>query len=338
MYLATENAQDGIQLDMFFDPSATGRLGLRTDTLLANSIQGARWPVVAAEYQALYLLRKRHWKGDRKRVERIRQELLGFDQTTLEHAIRTSVGKGVATSIDHIRRDSWHDFKTPFRNLLADPFRRFGRLRNPVGFWIDIIGSDGEGTARKLAGRFERILVTQTGTRPAQRVAMARWLARDVAPLRWKPGLYVSSSLETAGTIRANLELTDATGPGRGTSRFGRCGNGGSPETRQSVEPAEVSQSALGIPTIIGHKGQNACRKGAIGIRRSGSDPFLQQVSPEAHGLLKVELLVSSRTIAQYPCRRSVIDLVGSRWCPGGIFPIYKEEISQPFVAANSRA
>jgi hypothetical protein len=211
VYMATERAMDGLQLDMYFDPRAVGRLGLRTDALLANSVRGARWRVVAPEYQAVYLLRKRQWKGEKRKVDLIRQELLSFDPERMQQAIESSVDKDVAASVHRLLQDDWHSFKTPIRNPLADRYRWVNRLRHPVGFWTDIIGVDSERVAKDLARRFDRILVTRAGPRPAQPASMARWLVRDVAPLRWKPGLFVSWSPRMPRTARANLELTDVT-------------------------------------------------------------------------------------------------------------------------------
>lgn len=213
VYMATDGAEDGLQLDMYFDPRAVGRLGLRTNILLANSVQGARWPVVAPEYQAVYLLRKRHWKGDQRKVDLIRQELLRFDSERVKQAIESSVKRDVVASIHRLLQDDRHSFKTPIRNLFADQYRRVERLRHPVGFWTEIIGADSERVAKNLARLFERVLVTRAGPRPAQPASMARWLVRDVAPLRWKPGLFVSWSPRIPLTPRADLELTDVTIP-----------------------------------------------------------------------------------------------------------------------------
>ena len=208
VYMATDNAEGGLQLDMYYDPRGVGRFGLRTGPLLSNSVQGVQWPVVSPEYRAVYLLRKRHWKGEKPKIDRLREEVRLLDQRKLEEAMRSLTTPTVSRSLNNLIQDNWHNFRSSTGNVLADQQRRLKRIRQPVGFWISIQGAGSERIANDLARRFENVIRTKVGKRPTRRWQEALWLAREVAPIRWKPGLFVSWSSGSHEHFAADLDLS----------------------------------------------------------------------------------------------------------------------------------
>ncbi|MGH8950712.1 MAG: hypothetical protein ACRDX9_04745, partial [Acidimicrobiia bacterium] len=56
VFLATQDAQQGVQLDLLHDPSGRGRYGARSDRLLSVSRPGSRFTTVAPGEQMAYLL------------------------------------------------------------------------------------------------------------------------------------------------------------------------------------------------------------------------------------------------------------------------------------------
>ena len=206
-YIGTADGKDGLQLDMYFDPSGVGRFGLRTGPLLEHSVEGTRWRIVAPEHHNLYLLRKRHWKGDLHRIDHVVNELASHDSDQLRRAIQSLAVPEIGVSIRRVLNGDQIPFRAPRRNLPYDLGRRLKRLRRPVGFWVEIIGSGSESIAKDLAQRFDRFLTTAVGKRPGNWVSLARWLLRDVAPIRLRPGLFISWTPEESGTPHANLEI-----------------------------------------------------------------------------------------------------------------------------------
>ena len=194
--IATEDGLDGLQLDLLFDPHERGRFGLHTNVLLESRAAGRRWPVVAPECQIVYLIRKRHWKGDVAALQGLRRRSEAVDKASLEEAIQDLAGAAAARGVRRVLEGYLQDpFHVPLGNKWADLHRRVERIRTPVGYWVDLVGTDRERDALDLTRRFGRYLAnTRATARPEGMLTGALWLVRAVVPVRLRTGLVISYS------------------------------------------------------------------------------------------------------------------------------------------------
>jgi len=219
--LATDDGSDGVQLDLYFDPRARGRYGLRTGVLLEKAVGGRRWPVVAPADQLVYLIRKRQWKGDTEELRHLIPRAESIGRHRIEAAVARSAIPVAAYGVRRVLDGQIHaPFRTSMRHWIAESRRRAGRLRRPVGFWVELIGPERRPDAHHLATRFGRYLqIARSAPRPLGRLEAALWSLRIVAPVRFRPGIFVSYSTVESSWPRADLVLSDA---GEGTAPTAR--------------------------------------------------------------------------------------------------------------------
>lgn len=182
-------ASAGAQVDLLCDVAGAGRYGLRTAALLASSGAGMRWPVLAPLDRLLYVARKRQVKGDRDAMasallRAYQLDAGGFEARASRVLTPAAFGELVSASAVPVRRSP----STSAMSATRHAKRYARRAVRPAGYWVDLAGVHSESHAAEVVGRFRRILVH---ARLCDDTGMRGW-CRDIAPVRWRPGLAVS--------------------------------------------------------------------------------------------------------------------------------------------------
>lgn len=184
IFLSTDDARDGIQIDVLHDPLGRGRYGFRSGAMLDHVIPGQMFPRLDPETTRTYLARKRMVKGQVERFRLLTDDAGGLPlaDEILSPAAAAAVKSAIGASA--IR---------PRRFVMLQPARWGRRLRRPIGAWVHVGGGPlSTSTATGVAVRLERFI-------PHVRVGLLpplwrrpSWWAWHVAPIRWRPGVFVS--------------------------------------------------------------------------------------------------------------------------------------------------
>ena len=202
LFLATRDANDGVQLDMLYDPEGIGRYGVRSNVLLRYVEERPLAPVVERAARLLYLWQKRTAKDQAERLDSLRQEAIGIDPDRLESMSREItgsassawglVGSGVVT--------------TPRRRLavIARLSRLATRIRHPIGAWVHVSLDD---VGSELTRRLSRHLIIVRSARLPPLVRQAMWYLVDVAPVRYRPGIFISVGRRHKFALAPDVEI-----------------------------------------------------------------------------------------------------------------------------------
>lgn len=193
VYFTNDDASEGVQIDTLHDPDAQGKFGVRTDALLDHAGPGESWPRVEPLFSLLYQMRKRHWKGQHDRIAGLREQLANHPPEEIEDAaaeVFDSDTRDLVVQLVDGVDPARFPRETPAyraRNLA----RKVRRLAAPVGAWVEFAGPEAEVAAEQAARRFGSLLnVVRRADRPSG-AGVALWWMRNVAPVRWRPGLVV---------------------------------------------------------------------------------------------------------------------------------------------------
>lgn len=195
VFLATEDASEGVQLDLMYDPRGIGKYGAKTGPMLASRAMGARWPVVGAPHRIAYLVRKRDVKQDPVRLSALVSQAREIDPPVFSDVVNETFSPKVAASILDLvaGRETGSRVPFPFGYQARNNWRRVTRVLKPTGFWVEIVGESGVEGAHLIAGRFQRFLpIVEVSGRPGGGLAQMSWLWSTVAPVRWRAGLLVT--------------------------------------------------------------------------------------------------------------------------------------------------
>ena len=214
IFLANATASDGVQLDLLSDPRGWGMDGIRSSCLLDESEAGERWPRTHPVHELLYVLRKRQRKRDRIALDYVLTEIRDAHAHEVRdeapRMFRGDVAESIIRLVEGIG-DQAGERRRPRGQWVQETRRRAHRLMRPAGFWAELRGTGGEAGSTALATRFGRFLPHAAwGPHiPGPFGSLAWWLG-EVAPVRWRAGLFVSWSLEP-GFFRPDLVLFDGT-------------------------------------------------------------------------------------------------------------------------------
>ena len=159
-------------------------------------------PAVDQPARLLYLWQKRTSKNQEGRLDSLRQEAIGMDPDELESMAREItgsagsafglMGSGVMT--------------TPRRSLAvrARLSRLAARLRHPIGAWVHVTLDD---VGSELVQRLSRHLVIVRCARLPPPVRQALWYLFDVAPVRYRPGIFISVGSGRRFALRPDIEI-----------------------------------------------------------------------------------------------------------------------------------
>lgn len=208
VFYASEDARQGVQLDLLFDRQGLGKYGLRSQAALDTAAQGVRWDRLHPTAELLYLVNKRHWKADRPRLEvlldRMRALPVGERRTMVRHVFAGHAATLLERLVDasdplSVRRP------LTSRQWMAELGRWVGRVRHPTGYWVDCSGDEARAAAAELVRRFGRLLpYAFAAPRPLSGRLGPAWWLRHVVPLRYRAGLIVSWS-SCSNAARADL-------------------------------------------------------------------------------------------------------------------------------------
>jgi hypothetical protein len=204
VFLATHDASDGVQLDLLHDRKGSGKLGVRSQPLLAHSHRLGLIPTVDDPYRLTYLWKKRLMKRQSDRLSTLKHEALGVDREALESASVELTGNLlVARQLEGRMTPS----RAPSSGarVVSEARRRVKRILTPIGFWIHV---DDSFVGAEVVRRFGRFLAAARliGTPP--RVGVKRALT-EVVPVVFRPGLVVTTGSSVGTRLVRVVEGSD---------------------------------------------------------------------------------------------------------------------------------
>jgi hypothetical protein len=196
IFLTTLDARVGVQLDILHDPEGRGRYGVRSDLLLSAAHAGAEFTTVAPAQRSAYLLAKRISKGQTSEARQL-VELVSPAEVDLD-VLRPDVANVVRSFMESGSiHDGWK------RN--PSPGRLLGRLRHPVGAWVELAADDSENVAAELISRFGLFLPHAVHI-PGPH--LGAWMT-SVAPIRWRAGIVASHGRRARITPAPDLSIPE---------------------------------------------------------------------------------------------------------------------------------
>ena len=194
IFLSTGDARDGIQIDVLHDPFGRGRYGFRSKAMLDHVIPGEMFPRLDPETTRTYLARKRMVKGQAERFRQLTDHSGGLPLADEILSPRAAAAVKSAVGAANVRAR---------RFVKLQPGRWGRRLRRPIGAWVHVGGGPAStSTALGVARRLERFIphVRVGPLPPVWRRPL--WWAWHVAPIRWRPGVFVSHDSDESMTPR----------------------------------------------------------------------------------------------------------------------------------------
>ncbi len=219
-FICNETAEEAVQLDLMHDPRARGRLGVRSDQLLAGARRGARFHRLSDVDELLYLLVKRSMKRDYPRVDALREQACARGTTEVLARADVVMGTRARSCVRVLLEGSCPDRRASRgRGYGARSAFRLGtRVIRPVGFWADLYGAPGTEAPEAVAERFALMLPSAVFlNRPDRASLQGVWWLSAVVPTRLRPALVVS------GGARKPHPAADLTLPAEGLTVDAAC-------------------------------------------------------------------------------------------------------------------
>jgi hypothetical protein len=205
VFLALSDGSDGVQIDFLRDPSGAGRYGVRSTVLLEDAQPGERWPTIRADHQFLYLIRKRSCKGEEDEVARLLASVSDLEKRRLGRETEKLFSPRAAERLRPLLDPGpGRDRERPDVHPAIGSLRLLGRLRHPIGFWVDVAGDGASACAQALSARFGRYLPWTRAEQRPRAPAEPLWWCLNVAPVRWRAGLFVTWSRNPRRIPRAD--------------------------------------------------------------------------------------------------------------------------------------
>ncbi|HUO46844.1 MAG TPA: hypothetical protein VM470_08425, partial [Acidimicrobiia bacterium] len=198
-------------VDLLSDRRGEGKYGIRSLAVLDHATMGHSWPTVSHIPQILYAIRKRQVKRQHGRLEPLIAEARGIPADELASVAKEIFSFPVARDVLRLIRifPQWVDPEMVpgyrGRRLLVGT----RRLLSPVGFWVEIHGgAEARELCQGLADRFGRFLPHRAcSPRPMGLGGEMRWFLRQVAPIRWRPGLIASWTPRRSRWLKPDLTV-----------------------------------------------------------------------------------------------------------------------------------
>ena len=210
VFLTDDRATSGVQLDMLHDPEGLGRYRIRSEALLSGSHASDGTPTVADTDRLIYLWVKRRSKRQDVPLGEVEASLQALAPEAVSEAAhrivtRTDWIEEITGNVESSRTGRWSGAA---RRTMLQGRRVAWRLAAPIGFWAHLPGDEAN-TAARLAERFDRVLVRAKAV-PAPGGHMPwPWYAREVVPVRLRPGLVVSYGARPRWVPAPDLVLDD---------------------------------------------------------------------------------------------------------------------------------
>lgn len=195
-FFSNRDGSGGAQVDVVHDPAGVGRYGFKTDALLANRHDGARWPTTSHLDEALYVLRKRQVKRDMHGLLRARDHADEFDARRLQDRCQAIFSPHAASAVRGALAGRF-DHATGTRQVWLSRVMRPSRLTRRCGYWVHLPAGPTE-PAHELARRMSRIVNVRITEPRCRAVLRDLWRPRLVVsfgslPLRFRPDLVIQA-------------------------------------------------------------------------------------------------------------------------------------------------
>lgn len=189
IFLSTLDAREGVQLDMLYDIHGLGKYGIRSDDLLARSSIDDDLAASSDPDRLVYLWKKRSLKREVERLADLRKKARSLDSDEVyEASSRLTGSRSTAEELLNVGIGLRPSFS--LRGSVERLWRMIRRAISHVGFWAHV---ENQETARILANRMARFLVTVwTGPVPSA-LWQPIWFVSTVLPVRIRPGLCITT-------------------------------------------------------------------------------------------------------------------------------------------------
>lgn len=209
VFIMDRRGRSGVQLDMLYDPEGVGRYHVRSGELAADPSAGNGVPSVAEADRLVYLWAKRLAKRQEGRRVAVEASLHGLGSDIVREAAHRLITRddwiGQLTGRKMSPRPRW---RLATKRAALEVARIRSRLATPVGFWAHLPKGSGE-VAGRVADRFGQVLVYAIAPRaPDTPAVWWWWYARQVLPIRLRPGLVISHGPRPRG-VTPHLVLDD---------------------------------------------------------------------------------------------------------------------------------
>ena len=211
IFATDSTARCGVHLDLVHDMRGCGKLGVRYARFLEGPLlaTGHGGTTVGDLDQRLYLLRKRHWKQQRTELAGVRAEAHATRSALLARASEVLV-PAAQRDVTALLADAEvvPRFSRTLQSRAVTAARLTRRLLDPIGSWVHLQEGDRD-LATLVATRFGNTLVHSRAIDLTTSSAALRarvWL-REIAPIRWRPGLAVSFGPPVTSHPRPDLTL-----------------------------------------------------------------------------------------------------------------------------------
>jgi hypothetical protein len=187
-------AEEGAQLDLIHGSTGLGNYGLRIEGILDKSEPGDRWPKASSFHELLYLIRKRHLKGQTKELSDLLEMTHELNLGELIESSHEVFNAGAMREVTSILtgQNRGAGIAERFHRTWSNAARRVGRLREPAGFWVAIQGERAAETADEISKRFARFLPVSSSGAFDGSIAEGIRSYRELMAIRWRAGIYVT--------------------------------------------------------------------------------------------------------------------------------------------------
>jgi predicted nucleotidyltransferase len=187
VFLVTSDAREGVQLDLLHDPDGRGRYGVRSMGALGRAVRGEKWPTLTHVDGLVYVARKRQVKAQGERFAAAVQQLNELERDEVDASVASLLSLRAG---EDLHRGIEGGTVLSRRGKSAHLSRLLSRVARPIGFWVECANPE---VAAEVARRLGRVLPhTGLATRPTGLLATLVWWIGEVAPVRWRPGVFVS--------------------------------------------------------------------------------------------------------------------------------------------------
>lgn len=186
VFLVTDDAGGGVQLDMLHDPHGAGGYRVRSGALLDRAKPGDRYPEVDDAARLIYLWQKRRGKGQPDRLAGVLEEARRTSREVLAVAAMELTGSDDIVGVAH---DGDQVTALGMGRSLGDLRRLAARVANPIGCWVH---APDRHLAEELERRLGRVLVVVDSGRVPSVGLVPWWYAQRVSPVVFRPGAFFS--------------------------------------------------------------------------------------------------------------------------------------------------
>lgn len=207
VFFSNRDGTAGAQIDMLHDLNGRGRYGIRSGRLITASSRGLRYRVPNELDGLLYSLVKSSLKGKRGSTNAFSEELMNRYEAIIDSRISELFASSMGRVVRALTRGKPRPYALRPARWVNSIARLATRIKRPIGLWVEIVGFEAEEAASRVSKDISGWLArVDYAERPRGLRVFGWWLAR-VAPIRWRPGVFISWSIRTSFRPTADLIL-----------------------------------------------------------------------------------------------------------------------------------